>query len=75
MNNKCNLLISAMSSAKDLRLGLIFTKRAYFQKLKKCCLSNQISYMHFDPAVNPPFFNDFYLHISKKTKTPDTWYM
>lgn len=23
-----------MSSAKDLRLGLIFTKRAYFQKLK-----------------------------------------
>lgn len=34
MNNKCNLLISAMSSAKDLRLGLIFTKRAYFQKLK-----------------------------------------
>lgn len=34
MNNECNLLISAMSSAKDLRLGLIFTKRAYFQKLK-----------------------------------------
>lgn len=72
MNNKCNLLISAMSSAKDL--GLEVRVDFHQSETKKCCLSNQVSYMHFDHAVNRPFFNDFYLHISKKTTTPDTWY-
>lgn len=75
MNNKCNLLISAMSSAKELgfEVRVDFHQTGIFSEPKKCCLSNQVFYMHFDPAVNPPFFNDFYLHISKKTKTPDTW--
>lgn len=75
MNNKCNLLISAMSSAKDLRLGLIFTKRAYFQKLKNVAFQIKSLTCILILQLTPHFFNDFYLHISKKTKTPDTWYM